>query len=146
MTPDKTQAIAKSPDAFLAFKISEADTNYFACLADPIADDAPFTMIVEIYEPGGATPPNTHAEAYEHFFILHGTGKGSCDGVTVDLAPGASLLIPPGKEHVVENTGTGKLYALTTMVPNEGFAELIHAGIPVELDAEDLAVLTGKAA
>lgn len=141
-----THAIAKTAADLRAFKISEADTNYFACLADPIADDAPFTMIVEIYEPGGATPPNTHAAAHEHFFILHGTGKGICDGVEVDLAPGASLLIPPGKEHVVKNTGPGKLYALTTMVPNEGFAELIHGGIPVALDAEDLAVLTGSAA
>ncbi|MFW5641367.1 MAG: cupin domain-containing protein [Roseicyclus sp.] len=141
-----THAIAKTAADLRAFKISEADTNYFACLADPIADDAPFTMIVEIYEPGGATPPNTHATAHEHFFILHGTGKGICDGVEVDLAPGASLLIPPGKEHVVKNTGPGKLYALTTMVPNEGFAELIHGGIPVALDAEDLAVLTGSAA
>ena len=141
-----TQAIAKRADSLRAFKISATDTNYFACLADPIADDVPFTMIVEIYEPGGATPPNTHSDAYEHFFILHGTGKGICDGVEVDLAPGSSLLIPPGKEHIVENTGAGKLYALTTMVPNEGFAELIHAGIPVELDAEDIAVLTGAAA
>lgn len=141
-----TQAIAKSAEALRAFKISAGDSNYFACLADPVADGVPFTMIVEIYEPGGATPPNTHSAAYEHFFILHGTGKGMCDGVEVDLQPGASLLIPPGKEHVVENTGTGKLYALTTMIPNEGFAELIHAGIPVALDAEDIAVLTGRAA
>ena len=36
-------------------------------------------------------------------------------------------------EHVVENTGPGKLYCLTMMTPNEGFAELIRAGTPVEL-------------
>jgi hypothetical protein len=29
------------------------------------------------------------------------------------------------------------------MTPNEGFAELIRSGTPVELDAEDLAVLGG---
>lgn len=135
--------IAKTPDALRAFKMGAQDTNYFACLADPIAEGVPFTMIVEIYEPGGATPPNTHATAFEHFFILKGTGKGYCDGVTVDLGPGSSLLVPPGKEHIVENTGKGKLYALCTMVPNEGFAEMIHAGIPVELTDEDILVLTG---
>lgn len=135
--------IAKTPDALRAFKIAAQDTNYFACLADPIAEGVPFTMIVEIYEPGGATPPNTHATAFEHFFILKGTGKGHCDGMTVDLAPGSSLLVPPGKEHIVENTGEGKLYALCTMVPNEGFAEMIHAGIPVDLTDEDIQVLTG---
>lgn len=140
-----TQAIAKTAEGLRAFKISEDDTNYFACLVDPINDGAPFLMIVEIYEPGGATPPNTHATAYEHFYILHGVGKGFCDGVEVDLHPGASLLIPPGREHVVKNTGPGKLYALTTMTPNEGFAELILQGVPVTLDAEDIGVLTGRA-
>lgn len=138
--------IVKDAASLRAFKISETDTNYFACLADPIAEGVDFLMIVEIYEPGGATPPNTHATAHEHFFILKGTGKGYCDGVEVDLGPGSSLLVPPGKEHVVKNTGEGRLYALTTMVPNEGFAELIHSGIPVELDADDIAVLTGRTA
>ena len=139
------KAIAKTPESLRAFKIGPQDTNYFACIADPISEGVPFTMLVEIYEPGGATPPNTHAKAFEHFFILKGTGKGYCDGMQVDLGPGASLLVPPGKEHIVENTGTDKLYALCTMVPNEGFAEMIHAGHPVELTAEDIAVLTGAA-
>ena len=52
-----------------------------------------------------------------------------------------ALLLRPGSEHVVENTGPGKLYTLTVMTPNEGFAELIRGGAPVELDAEDLRVL-----
>jgi hypothetical protein len=30
------------------------------------------------------------------------------------------------------------------MVPNEGFAELIRSGTPVELDEEDLAVLNRR--
>jgi mannose-6-phosphate isomerase-like protein (cupin superfamily) len=44
-------------------------------------------------------------------------------------------------EHIVENTGSGNLYALCVMVPNEDFAEMIHAGEPVSLTEEDLAVL-----
>ena len=52
-------------------------------------------------------------------------------------------MLRPGAEHVVVNTGAAKLYTLTFMVPNEGFAELIRAGEPVELDAEDLVTLTG---
>jgi len=36
-----------------------------------------------------------------------------------------------------QNTGPGKLYTLTVMTPNEGFAELIRSGQPVELDEED---------
>ena len=55
---------------------------------------------------------------------------------------GTQLTLPPGAEHVIENTGPGKLYTLTIMCPNEGFAELIRAGAPVELDEEDRRVLT----
>ena len=134
--------VAKHAGELRAFRISPTDTNYFACLADPVGEGVGFTILVEIYRPGGATPPNTHSAAWEVFFILEGTGKGICDGVEVDLAPGSMLLLPPGKEHIVQNTGPGKLYALCAMVPNEEFAEMIHAGEPVALDAEDIAVLT----
>lgn len=137
--------VTKTPREMRAFRISETDTNYFACIADPVDEGVSFTIVVEIYQPGGATPPNTHAAAHEVFYILEGTGKGFCDGVEVDLAPGSTLLLPPGKEHIVRNTGPGKLYALCVMVPNEAFAEMIHDGIPVALDDEDIAVLTRAA-
>ena len=37
-----------------------------------------------------------------------------------------------------------KLYCLTMMTPNEGFAELIRNGTLVELSDEDRAVITGR--
>ncbi|MEM1289224.1 MAG: cupin domain-containing protein [Pseudomonadota bacterium] len=139
--PPVSVPVAKSLDDVKAYKISPDDTNYFACLADPVSEGVPFTFIIEIYNVGGATPPNTHTGAYEFFFILAGEGKGFCDGVEVDLRPGTSLLLPPGKEHVVQNTGEGKLYAFCAMVPNEDFAEMIHNGIEVELTDEDKAII-----
>jgi hypothetical protein len=45
---------------------------------------------------------------------------------------------------VIENAGPGKLYTLTVMMPNEGFAELIRGGEPVELDDEDRKVLGAR--
>ena len=110
-------------------------------MLDPLADGVSFTLVVEIFEPGGKTPPNTHAVAEEAFFVLAGTGRAVADGVTRDIGPGDVLVLGPGTEHVVENTGAGKLYCLTTMLPDEGFSALIRAGIPATLDAEDLAVL-----
>jgi hypothetical protein len=44
---------------------------------------------------------------------------------------------------VIENTGLGKLYRMTFMTPNEGFAERIRGGEPVELTAEDRGVTAG---
>src|SRR5580700_7369712 len=97
-----------------AFRISPGDTNYFALLFDREKDGIDNIFVVEIFTKGGATPPNEHGDA---------------------------LLLRPGSEHAIENTGPGKLYTLTVMTPNEGFAELIRSGEPVELDEEDRRVL-----
>ena len=51
--------------------------------------------------------------------------------------------LPPGTPHEIENTGAGRLYCLTFMAPDDGFAALIRNGEPVALDEEDLAVIAG---
>jgi mannose-6-phosphate isomerase-like protein (cupin superfamily) len=138
-----TPFIAKSAADLKAFRIAPTDSNYFACLLDPLADGVSFTLVVEIFEPGGKTPPNMHTVAEEAFFVMAGTGRALADGDTREIGPGDVLVLRPGTEHVVENTGPGKLYCLTMMTPNEGFAELIRHGTPVELTQEDRAFITG---
>jgi mannose-6-phosphate isomerase-like protein (cupin superfamily) len=138
--------IARRARDLRGFRIAPGDTNYFACLFDPIADGVSFTLVVEIFEAGGRTPPNTHSAAEECFIVLAGSGKAFADGVEMPIGPGDAFVLRPGVEHVVVNDGPGKLYCLTLMTPNEGFAELIRNGVPVELAAEDIAVLAGRAA
>jgi mannose-6-phosphate isomerase-like protein (cupin superfamily) len=139
----QTDVIARRAAALQGFRIAPTDTNYFACLFDPIEDGVSFTLVVEIFNPGGRTPPNTHADAYESFFVLSGTGLAIASGKTMPIGPGDAFVLKPGVEHVVENTGTKKLYCLTLMTPNEGFAELIRNGTPVDLTDEDRAVIAG---
>ncbi len=137
-------AVTKRPVSEVeAFRIAPTDSNYFALLLDRQAGGTEAVCVVEIFTVGGRTPPNTHAAADEFFYVLSGTGLARCDGRDVTLRKGDALLVRPGSEHVIENTGDAKLYTLTVMTPNEGFAELIRAGEPVRLDAEDLAVLCG---
>lgn len=136
--------IIKSPRDYQAFRISPRDTNRLAIVFDPTSDNVSFTYCVEIFDLGGKTPPNRHLHAAEMFFILKGEGRATCDGKTVAIRAGDSLLVPPTGTHVIENTGSSRLYALCIMVPNEDFAELIRSGTPVELDEEDLAVLTSS--
>ena len=135
--------LARSAATLQGFRIAPGDSNYFACLFDPLADGVTFTMVVEIFEPGGRTPPNTHQEAFETFFVLAGTGTARAGERRLAIGPGDCMVLAPGVEHVVENTGAGKLYCLTTMTPNEGFAELIRGGQPVELTEEDRPGLGG---
>lgn len=133
--------VVKSPMDYQAFRISPRDTNRLAIVFDPVTANMSLTFCVEIFDVGGKTPPNRHQMAVEMFFVLKGQGAATCDGKTVPIQAGDSILVPPTGIHKIENTGNDRLYALCIMVPNEDFAELIRSGIPVELDEEDLAVL-----
>lgn len=128
-----------------AFRISESDTNYFVILHDDRVPGFRHVCVVEVFEPGGRTPPNSHVGAFEFFYVLGGTGRASCDGESVDIARGTSMLVPAKSVHVIENTGPGKLYTLTMMLPDEAFAAMIRNGTPVTLDADDVAFLSGQA-
>ncbi|MEB3280248.1 MAG: cupin domain-containing protein [Lyngbya sp.] len=134
--------IVKSPKDYQAYRISPHDTNRLALVFDPDIANTSITVCVEIFDIGGKTPPNRHQLAVEMFFILKGEGVASCDGKQVKIQAGNSILVPPTGTHMIENTGSTRLYALCIMVPNEDFAELIRRGTPVELDEEDLKVLT----
>jgi len=134
-------AIVKRMADCPAYRISAKDTNYFALLFDARGDGCDLVAVVEIFEPGGKTPPNVHKRAHEMFFVLEGEGRAICDGEAARIAKGDAMLVRPGHTHVVENTGAGKLYCLTVMVPNEDFAELIRGGTPVSLGADDRRIL-----
>ncbi|WP_071189845.1 cupin domain-containing protein [Trichormus sp. NMC-1] len=133
--------VIKSPKDYQAYRISPRDSNRLAIIFDSTTANTSLTCCVEIFDVGGQTPPNRHQWALEMFFILKGEGVAICDGKTVAIKAGDSLLVPPTGTHLIKNTGTNRLYTLTIMVPNEDFSELIRSGIPVELDAEDMAVL-----
>lgn len=133
--------VVKTPKDYQAYRISPNDTNRLAIVFDSHSANMSLTYCVEIFDVGGKTPPNRHQWAVEMFFVLKGEGLATCDGKTVPICAGDSILVPATGTHVIENTGNARLYALCIMVPNEDFAELIRSGIPVELDAEDMAVL-----
>jgi mannose-6-phosphate isomerase-like protein (cupin superfamily) len=133
--------VVKTPKDYQAYRISPRDTNRLAIVFDPAIANMSLTYCVEIFDVGGKTPPNRHLMAVEMFFVLKGEGQAHCDGKVVPIRAGDSILVPPTGIHVIENTGSTRLYMLCIMVPNEDFAELIRSGMPVELDEEDMRVL-----
>jgi mannose-6-phosphate isomerase-like protein (cupin superfamily) len=137
--------ITRRIDDLETFKISEKDTNYFAMIADPIRDQVPFSIFLEIFEPGGKTPWHRHGHAHEMFFVLSGEAKSVCDGMEVYVKAGESFIVRPGNEHEVINVGKDKLYCLTVMLPNEEFAELVRSGFHTKLTAGDILKITGRA-
>jgi mannose-6-phosphate isomerase-like protein (cupin superfamily) len=133
--------VIKSPKDYQVYRISPDDTNRLAIIFDSTNANTSLTCCIEIFDPGGQTPPNRHQWAVEMFFVLKGEAIAMCDGKIANIKTGDSLLVPPTGTHLIKNTGSTRLYTLTVMVPNEDFSELIRSGIPVELDAEDMAVL-----
>ena len=134
--------VIKTVKDYKAYKINERDRNRLAIIFDSTNADNSLTVCIEIFDPGGATPPHRHNFAVEMFFILKGEGIALCDGKEVTLRAGDSILMPKTGTHYIKNAGQQRLYALCMMVPNEDFSELIRNGIPVELDQEDINVIS----
>ena len=126
------------------FRIAADETNKFVMLVNPLVEKTGFIQVLEIFDVGGFTPPNEHRAADEVFVVLHGHGQATLGDATLDLKPGSVLLLRPGHSHAVRNTGSTRLYCLTTMVPDEDFAKLITSGVPDVLDDDDLTVLGWK--
>jgi mannose-6-phosphate isomerase-like protein (cupin superfamily) len=135
------QALIKPAGAHRVYRINAGETNKFVLLCDPQPDATGFVQVIEIFDVGGATPPNTHRAADELFYVLHGTGEAITAQGSAPIGPGSTILVRAGQEHAIRNTGATRLYCLTTMVPDEAFAALIKNGVPDALDAQDLRVL-----
>jgi mannose-6-phosphate isomerase-like protein (cupin superfamily) len=134
----------KTASQYPVFRIAAGETNKFVLLVDPTTDGVDFVQVIEIFDVKGETPPNAHRAAHETFVVLHGHGIAITDAGQIPLQPGSTLLVRPGGTHVVKNTGSSRLYCLTSMIPDEDFAALIRGGVPDALDEEDLAALAWK--
>jgi nicotinamidase-related amidase/mannose-6-phosphate isomerase-like protein (cupin superfamily) len=123
-----------------AYRIAPGDTVKLVPLRRPDSVyDA--SVFLEIWDPGGSQPPNTHEGSVETFFILQGSGVAHVDGVETTLEASEFVVLAPRSVHRIENTGAGRLYAITTMTPDAGFASLVEAGVPEPLDEVDLRAL-----
>lgn len=128
----------------VARHISPGDTVKLAMLRGP--DDVhDVSVFLEIWEPGGSQPPNGHPRSVETFLFLRGTGTAYCDDTRLDVKAGQLLVLPAQSLHRIEASPGAKLYAITTMAPDDGFAALVGRGQPAALDEEERAVLAQAA-
>ena len=123
-----------------AHLINPSDTVKLAMLRGP--DEVhDVSVFLEIWEPGGAQRPNSHSKSVETFLFLRGTGRAYCDEFELDVRAGQLLVLPAGSLHRIESSTEGKLFAITTMAPDDGFAALVNRGETAPLDDEERAVL-----
>lgn len=132
----------KDVEAARPYHISAGDTVKLAVVHYP--DDVyDVSVLYEVWEVGGAQPVNSHSRSVETFWFLSGSGVAFSDGSEIEVAAGGFLVLPPKSRHRIANTGDSRLYAITTMSPDDGFAKLVSSGVPTTFDPEDLAVLRG---
>jgi quercetin dioxygenase-like cupin family protein len=134
-------AIVISAGAIRAFHISPDDTVKLAVLSGP-GSGSSATVVFEVWEPLGSQPPNSHPDSAETFVVLSGEAVAHSDGSEHALAAGDVLILAPGSVHRIVNSSPDQpLYTITVMADDNGFADLITRGQPVELTEQDLAVL-----
>lgn len=121
--------------------ISPADTVRLCTLAGP-EHGSTASVFLEIWEPGGAQPVNSHPDSAEIFLVLGGDARAHSDDHAVQLTAGDVLVLQPGSEHRIVNTSdTERLYTITIMAEDGGFADLVGRGTPVELSSDDIRAL-----
>ncbi|HWD25293.1 MAG TPA: isochorismatase family protein [Acidimicrobiales bacterium] len=95
------------------------------------------SVFLEVWDPGGAQPPNAHPVSVETFFILEGSGVAYSDADEFPVAAGDFIVLPAGTVHRIVNSGATRLYAVTTMQPDAGFTALVSSGVPEPIDEFD---------
>ena len=124
-----------------AYLISPEDTVRLTELAGPTQGSST-SVFLEIWEPGGAQPLNSHEDSAEIFIVLAGRARAHSDDHVVDLAAGDVLVLQPGSEHRIVNTSeTDKLYTITVMANDGGFAKLVTDGTATSVTPDEISAL-----
>lgn len=140
--------------------------------SDPLFPEEKGAVLVDLkgvahayIKPGGKSDRKTLRDEQRIYYVYQGAGTVVCNGKSAELRDGIGLLIPPGLEFTMENTGADELamYVIQEPIP-EGFtpntAMLVrdeyalkfletgghwwHLGTERMFNADDgLAVLTG---
>ena len=80
--------------------------------------------------PGGATAAHLHPVAEELYLFTHGTGRMRVRAEERDVGPGDCVVIPPGAEHQVVNTGAEPLRLLCCCAPAYSDEDTVLTGAP----------------
>lgn len=80
----------------------------------PETGAAHLTMGIENHPKGAGTLVHRHDKTEEILFVHRGSGKAIINGDTVNIAEGATLFIPPGTWHGIDNPDDSIIILFTT--------------------------------
>lgn len=70
------------------------------------------TFAQAVFEPGQATTAHAHADMYEVFFVVSGSGVIRVNDKQFALQVGSCVVAEPGEQHQLINTGLQQLLVL----------------------------------
>ncbi len=108
-----------------------ADGSTIRELFGPVSTPAANQSLAEAtLAPGQATVRHHHRVTEEIYHLTAGTGVMELDGVTRDVGPGDTILIPPGAWHQITNTGDGELRLLCCCAPPYSHEDTFFDEVP----------------
>jgi mannose-6-phosphate isomerase-like protein (cupin superfamily) len=136
------------PEQLQGYRFSDRDHCRLALLSAPCEGSdascdpaASPSLFLEIHDPCDRVPLHSHHLAAELFFVLRGQVTFHLGDRGISASGGDFVVVPSETMHDLENPGPNRLYLLTVLSRDQGFADLLRKGIPTPLDAEDLEVL-----
>jgi mannose-6-phosphate isomerase-like protein (cupin superfamily) len=127
------------PEQLQGYRLSSHDHCRLALLNRP--ESGGCTVFLEVHDPCDRVPPHCHHRGAELFFVLRGTVLFHVGDRSISASGGDVVVVPEEALHDLENPGPERVYLLTVLSSDGGFADLLEHGIPTPLDADDLAVL-----
>ncbi len=100
-------------------------------------------LVVMSISPGGEVGQETHAHVEQTLFILSGFGKAVLDGQASEVQAGDAVIVTPGTQHNILNTGTEPLKIYTIYAPPNHIDGRVHV-TKVEADADTEDELFGE--
>ena len=127
------------PEQLQGYRLGSQDHCRLALLNR--AEPGGCTVFLEVHDPCDRVPLHCHHHAAELFFVLRGTVVFHVGDRSISASGGDVVVVPEEALHDLENPGHERVYLLTVLSCDGGFADLLEHGIPTPLDADDLAVL-----
>jgi mannose-6-phosphate isomerase-like protein (cupin superfamily) len=98
-------------------------------IAHPSATAARNQSLAEATVPvGGATAAHLHRRAEELYFFTSGSGRMRLGDAERDVTAGDCVVIPPGTEHALVNTGDEPLVLLCCCAPAYSDGDTVLTG------------------
>lgn len=99
------------------------------CLISGKMTDGKVSIFEEVVAPGSGPPLHAHENQFEIFHVISGHIQFELEGERIDVFPGGTAIIPPGKSHAFinkfEETSVIHFELLPSGTSEEFFANLV---------------------